>query len=79
MKLQIVLKILGIAALVVAGVAAVLAVLAGIIALEGLIIWVLWNALVPSLAGGPSVTYVQGVLIGVALNIVGAVIGNSAR
>lgn len=74
-----ILKVLGIGALVVAGVAAVLALLAGVIAVEGLIIWALWNALVPPLAGGPSVTYVQGVLISVALSIVGGILGGSVR
>ena len=54
-------------------------VLAGMIAVEGLGIWVLWNALVPALAGRPSVTYVQGVLIGVALNIAGVILGRSTR
>ena len=51
------------------------AVIAGIVALEGLIIWVLWNALVPSLFAGPSITYVQGVLVGVALSVFGSIFG----
>lgn len=60
-------------------VAAVVAVLVGILALQGLIVWALWNALVPSLAGGPSVTFIQGVLLGMVLDIVSAVLGGSAR
>ena len=60
-------------------VTAVVVIVGGILALEGLVIWALWNALVPSLASGPSVTYVQGVLIGVALNIVGTLLGGATR
>ena len=51
----------------------------GVIALGGLVVWALWNALVPSLAGGPSVTYLQGVLISLALGVIGNLLGRGAR
>ncbi len=54
-----------------------IAAFAGLTALSGLIVWVLWNALVPSLFDGPSITYVQGVLVGVALSVLGSVFGRS--
>ncbi len=53
----------------------VVALVVGLVALGGLIVWALWNALVPPLVNGPSITFVQGVLINVALGVVGAVFG----
>lgn len=58
-----------------AGVVGVAALVVGLIALEGLIIWALWNALVPSLASGPNITYIQGILIGIALSVLGTIFG----
>ena len=51
----------------------VIVVVVGLTALSGLIVWALWNALIPALFNGPSITYVQGVLVSVALTIVGSV------
>ena len=72
-------KVVAFAIAAVLVIAVVGAILAAVIAVEGLIIWALWNALVPSLASGPSVTYAQGVLIGVALNIVGAILSVGSK
>ncbi len=47
----------------------------GLYALSGLIVWALWNALVPALVGGPAITYIQGVLLSVAMTVVGGVLG----
>jgi hypothetical protein len=47
---------------------------AGTVFLSGLICWLLWNALVPSLFGGPHATYWQGVLLAVALNVIGGLL-----
>ncbi len=48
---------------------------ASLVALSGLVIWALWNALIPAIFGGPSITYVQGVLVGVAFSIFGSIFG----
>ena len=67
-------KLIGIGVIVVARVVAVVAGLVGLVALSGLIIWLLWNALVPALiAGGPTITYWQGVLLSLVLSIVSSV------
>ncbi len=68
-------KLMGVGVLILAGVFAVVAGVAGLVALSGLIVWALWNALVPAIFDGPSITYVQGVLVSVALSVLGSVLG----
>ncbi len=73
-------KLIGVGVLIVAGVAAVIAGLIGLVMLSGLIIWLLWNALVPALiAGGPTITYWQAILISFVLSIVSSVFKSTSR
>lgn len=45
---------------------------------SGLIIWALWNFLVPSLFHGPAITYWQGLAISITLSIIGGVFSKSS-
>ncbi len=50
------------------------AIVVGLYTLSGLIIMLLWNALVPALiTSGSTITYWQGILISIVLTIVGRV------
>ena len=49
-----------------------LLIVVGAFLLNGLIVMLLWNALVPSLLDGPTITFWTGLLIGAALWFVGA-------
>ncbi len=65
-----IVRIIGTGVIVLAGLIAAAAVVAGLVALSSLIIWLLWNALVPALiTNGPTISYFQAVLVNFVLVI----------
>ena len=59
--------------MIVGGVIALLVIglIVGGFALTSLLVWLLWNAVVHGICGGPSISFVSGILVTLALSIVG--------
>ena len=75
-----IVKIIGIGVIILVGAFATVAVVVGLVALSGLIIWLLWNALVPALiAGGPTITYWQAILLSFVLSIISSALKSTSR
>lgn len=68
-----------IAAIIGLGVIIVVLVVGGV-ALSSLIIWLLWNALVPALiTNGPTISYFQAVLVNFALAIFSGLVKGTSK